>query len=219
LTDASVYAADQLFATLDPTLKKLQLSEQQDVILADTVGFIRHLPHDLVAAFRATLVETREADLILQVVDCADENRQEKIVAVDRVLQEVGAGDIPQLLIYNKIDLPEFKPRIDVDEQGQAWRVWLSAKDRTGFDDLMKVLQDRFCDDTAVYQLILQAKEGQIRAYLFDQDVILSEEFDNNGDIHLKLRLSSTLLKRIYSKFQISPDRFEFQADSLAGAA
>ena len=219
LTDASVYAADPLFATLDPTLKKLQLSEQQDVILADTVGFIRHLPHDLVAAFRATLVETREADLILHVVDCADENRQEKIVAVDKVLQEVGAGEVPQLLIYNKIDLPEFKPRIDVDEQGQAWRVWLSARESTGFDNLIKVLQDRFCDETSVYQLVLQAKEGQIRAYLFDQDVILDEEFDNNGDIHLKLRLSTTLLKKLYSKFQISPDRFEIQADSLAGAA
>jgi len=177
------------------------------------------LPHDLVAAFRATLVETREADLILHVVDCADENRQEKIVAVDRVLEEVGAGDIPQLLVYNKIDLPEFKPRIDVDEQGQAWRVWLSAKAATGFDNLRKVLRDRFCDDTAAYQLVLQAKEGQIRAYLFDQGVILNEEFDNNGDIHLKLRLSSTPLNRLYSKFQISPERFEFQADSLAGAA
>lgn len=219
LTDASVYTADQLFATLDPTLKKLELSEQQDVILADTVGFIRHLPHDLVAAFRATLVETREADLILHIVDCADDSRREKIVAVDKVLQEVGAGEIPQLLIYNKIDLPEFKPRIDVDEQGQAWRVWLSARDRTGFDNLMKVLRNRFCDDTSVYRLVLQAKEGRIRAYLFEQGVIMDEEFDNNGDIHLKLRLSPTLLKKIYSKFQISQDRFKIQAVSLAGAA
>ena len=219
LTDASVYTADKLFATLDPTLKKLVLSEQQDVILADTVGFIRHLPHDLVAAFRATLVETREADLILHVVDCADDGRREKIVSVDRVLQEVGAGEIPQLLIYNKIDLREFKPRIDVDEQGLAWRVWLSARDRTGFDNLMKVLQDRFCDDTSVYRLVLQAREGRIRAYLFDQGVIMGEEFDNNGDIHLKLRLSPTLLKKIYRKFQISQDRFKIQAVSLAGAA
>ncbi len=219
LTDASVYTADKLFATLDPTLKKLVLSEQQDVILADTVGFIRHLPHDLVAAFRATLVETREADLILHVVDCADDGRREKIVSVDRVLQEVGAGEIPQLLIYNKIDLREFKPRIDVDEQGLAWRVWLSARDRTGFDNLMKVLQDRFCDDTSVYRLVLQAREGRIRAYLFDQGVIMGEEFDNNGDIHLKIRLSPTLLKKIYRKFQISQDRFKIQAVSLAGAA
>lgn len=219
LTDASVYTADKLFATLDPTLKKLVLSEQQDVILADTVGFIRHLPHDLVAAFRATLVETREADLILHVVDCADDGRREKIVSVDRVLQEVGAGEIPQLLIYNKIDLREFKPRIDVDEQGLAWRVWLSARDRTGFDNLMKVLRNRFCDDTSVYRLVLQAREGRIRAYLFDQGVIMGEEFDNNGDIHLKIRLSPTLLKKIYCKFQISQDRFKIQAVSLAGAA
>jgi len=219
LTDASVFTADKLFATLDPTLRKLELSEQQDVILADTVGFIRHLPHDLVAAFRATLVETREADLILHVVDCADESRQEKIVAVDRILQEVGAGEVPQLLVYNKIDLPGFKPRIDRDEQDQAWRIWLSAKDATGFENLKDILIARVCDDTTDYELVLQTNEGQIRAYLFEQGVIVNEEYDDNGEIHLKLRLPPTLLKKIYSKFHISQDRFEIQPDSLAGVA
>ncbi len=127
LTEASVYVADQLFATLDPTLRKLQLSAQTEVILADTVGFIRHLPHDLVAAFRATLVETREADLILHVVDCSDDSRQEKIEAVNKVLLEVGAADVPQLLIYNKIDIAGFDARIDLDDEEKAWRIWLSA--------------------------------------------------------------------------------------------
>ena len=151
LTDASVYAADQLFATLDPTLRKLQLSEQQIVILADTVGFIRHLPHDLVAAFRATLVETREANLILHVVDCADDSRQEKIEAVNKVLHEVGAGDVPQLLIYNKIDITGFDARVDLDDRQQAWRVWLSAITRSGFDGLIEVLRKRFCESSAAY--------------------------------------------------------------------
>ena len=219
LTDASVYSADQLFATLDPTLRKLQLSEQQTVILADTVGFIRHLPHDLVAAFRATLVETREADLILHVVDSADEARQEKIDAVNRVLQEVGAGDIPQLLLYNKIDLSGIQPRIDVDDQQLPWRIWLSAISKAGFDLLFDVLRQRFCEQTAIFNLVLQAGEGQIRAYLFENGSIESENYADNGDIHLKLRLTPALLKRLSRRFGISADRFEIQADTLAGAA
>ena len=144
LTNASAYTADQLFATLDPTLRKLNLDDFQSVILADTVGFVRHLPHDLVAAFRATLVETREADLILHVVDCADDSRQEKIEAVNRVLSEIGASEVPQLMVYNKIDLPQFKPRIDEDEDKQPWRVWLSAQNGEGFEELLSVLRGRF---------------------------------------------------------------------------
>ncbi len=219
LTDASVYAADQLFATLDPTLRKLQLSEQQTVILADTVGFIRHLPHDLVAAFRATLVETREANLILHVVDCADENRQEKIEAVNKVLHEVGAGEVPQLLLYNKIDVVGFEPRIDLDDQNHAWRVWLSAITRSGFDGLVEVLRNRFCEKSAPYNLVLQSNEGQIRAFLFESGAIESEKFENNGDIHLKLRLTPSLLKGLKRRFEISGDRFEILDDALAGAA
>lgn len=219
LTDSSVYAADQLFATLDPTLRKLQLSEQQTVILADTVGFIRHLPHDLVAAFRATLVETREANLILHVVDCADENRQEKIEAVNKVLHEVGAGEVPQLLTYNKIDVVGFEPRIDLDDQNHAWRIWLSAITRSGFDGLIEVLRSRFCEKSAPYNLVLQSNEGQIRAFLFESGAIESEKFENNGDIHLKLRLTPSLLKGLKRRFEISGDRFEILDDALAGAA
>ena len=219
LTDATVYAADQLFATLDPTLRKLHLSEQQVVILADTVGFIRHLPHDLVAAFRATLVETREADLILHVVDCSDDARQEKIEAVNRVLHEVGAEAVPQLLIYNKIDVPGLNPRVDLDEHNQPWRIWLSAKERAGFDKLIEILRQRFCEQTASYRLLLRASEGQIRAYLFEAGAIESEKFENNGDIRLKLSLTPALLKRLQRKFDISSDRFEILADTLAGAA
>ncbi len=219
LTDASVYAADQLFATLDPTLRKLQLSEQQVVILADTVGFIRHLPHDLVASFRATLVETREADLILHVVDCADDNRQEKIEAVNKVLHEVGAGKVPQLLVYNKIDIDGFKARVDLDDQQQAWRIWLSAISRSGFDGLIEALRDRFCDKSDAYNLLLKSSEGQIRAFLFESGAIESENFENNGDIHLKLRLTPALFKGLQRRFEISSDRIEIVDDALAGAA
>ncbi len=219
LTDARVFAADQLFATLDPTLRKLSLSEQQHVILADTVGFIRHLPHDLVAAFRATLVETREADLILHVVDSADEARQDKIDAVNRVLHEVGAGETPQLLVYNKIDISGIKPRIDADDEGKAWRIWLSAISGSGFEHLFDVLRQQFCEQSSLYTLVLKAGEGQIRACMFENNCIEAENYQNNGDIHLKLRLTPALLKRLARRFDIAMDRFVILTDALAGAA
>jgi len=219
LTHASAYTADQLFATLDPTLRKLNLDDNQSVILADTVGFVRHLPHDLIAAFRATLVETREADLILHVVDCADENRQEKIEAVNRVLEEVGASEVPQLMIYNKIDLPQYPARIDLDEDEHPWRVWLSAQTQEGFEELLSVLRNRFSEDKIRCHIALKPDEGQIRAYLFEEGVIDDEKYESNGDITLKLSISPALLKRLYRKFQLSQERFTMQTDTLAGAA
>ncbi len=219
LTSASAYTADQLFATLDPTLRKLKLDDFNSLILADTVGFVRHLPHDLIAAFRATLVETREADLILHVVDCADENREEKIEAVNRVLEEVGAAEVPQVMIYNKIDLPQYQARIDRDEENQAWRVWLSAYTGDGFEELLSVLSDRFSVVTLRCQLSLRPSEGQIRAYLFEEGAIEDEKYESNGDITLNLSISPALLKRLYRKFLITQDRVTIQTDTLAGAA
>jgi GTP-binding protein HflX len=128
LTSSDVYAADQLFATLDPTLRKLSLPDGA-VILADTVGFIRHLPHDLVAAFKATLQETRQAEILLHVVDCADDNMTENFDQVQKVLEEIDADEITQLIVCNKIDLLEdFAPRIDYGEDGKPERVWVSAQ-------------------------------------------------------------------------------------------
>ena len=217
LTESDAYAADKLFATLDPTLRKLDLDDQSSVILADTVGFIRHLPHDLVAAFRATLIETREADLILHVVDCADDDRQEKMFAVNQVLEEINASETPQLVIYNKIDLPDFQPRIDVDEDGVQWRVWLSAQNNMGIEGLIDVLKDRFFSETRRYELSLVASEGQIRALLFEQGAIESEVYEDNGDIALKLRLSPTLLKRLTRKYGVAEERFTKRLEILAG--
>lgn len=219
LTESNAYAANKLFATLDPTLRKLDLDDQSSVILADTVGFIRHLPHDLVAAFRATLIETREADLILHVVDCADDDRQEKMFAVNQVLEEINASETPQLVIYNKIDLPDFQPRIDVDEDGSQWRVWLSAQKNIGTDGLIDVLKDRFFSETARYTLSLCASEGQIRALLYDQGAIEEEVYEDNGDIALKLRLSPTFLKRLSRKYGVAETRFIKRLETLEGVA
>ena len=219
LTNSSVYTADALFATLDPTLRKLEVNKELCVILADTVGFIRHLPHDLVAAFRATLLETREADLILHVVDCADDNKHEKMQAVNQVMEEIGAGDVPQLLIYNKIDILGYQPRIDNDENGIPNRVWLSAISEAGFNELHEVLQTRFSEQKLRYQLALRPDEGRILAYLHAQGAIEHENYENNGDISLNLVLSATLLEKLYQKFQLSDTRVQIQTNRLAGVA
>ncbi len=219
LTDSAAYAADQLFATLDPTLRKLEVADGQAVILADTVGFIRHLPHDLVAAFRATLLETREADLILHVVDAADDERQQKLQAVNEVLEEIGAGEVPQLMVYNKIDLLELQPRIDVNEQDDAWRVWLSAMQHTGFGLLLDTLAARFAEQRSHCELLLDADQGQIRAALFDEGVIETEEYLETGQIRLQLNLSEALRKRISRRYQLAEERFRPAKDTLAGVA
>lgn len=144
LTRADVFAANQLFATLDPTLRRVQLSADEALILADTVGFIRELPHTLVAAFRATLEESREADLLLHVVDAADPERDERIEQVNAVLEEIGAADVPQLMVFNKIDcIDGAEPRVDRDDHGQPVRVWLSAVTGQGLPLLKAVLAER----------------------------------------------------------------------------
>lgn len=219
LTDAGAYAADQLFATLDPTLRKLQVDDQLSVIMADTVGFIRHLPHDLVAAFRATLQETREADLILHVIDCVDENRQDKIDAVNTVLAEVGAEDTPQLQIFNKIDLAHYEPRIDRDESGKATRIWLSAKDQRGFEEFFDVIREYFAADTVDVELQLAASEGMIRSRLFEHKLIQQESYGDDGSILLTLKMSPLQIRKFSRQLQIPRERFHIPKDVLAGAA
>ncbi len=145
LTHADAYVADQLFATLDPTLRKLHLAENINIVLADTVGFIRHLPHDLVAAFRATLLETREADLLLHVIDVHSDVQHDHIAQVNAVLEEIGADKIPQIEIYNKIDLlPNARPHLERDENSSPKRIWLSAQNGLGIDLLKTALQELF---------------------------------------------------------------------------
>ncbi len=223
LTEADAYAADQLFATLDPTLRKLKISDQLDVILADTVGFIRHLPHDLVAAFRATLQETRDADLILHVIDCADEERDEKIDAVERVLDEVGARETPQLMLFNKIDLTDLGPRVDRDEQGRAVRVWLSAQTGAGFDLLREVINETFAAATCRCRIELAAGEGQLRARLHRERLVLDERYNEDGSMLLELQLSDVQMRRLVRQLELDPARFAFEDDldraRLAGVA
>jgi GTP-binding protein HflX len=142
LTNAHVYAADQLFATLDTTSRKLFLEGESkiQVILSDTVGFIRHLPHGLVAAFRSTLEETAHADLLLHVVDVNSPERNDQVAEVNKVLSEIGAQNIPQIVLYNKIDLQNLPATVKRDEYGKITSIHLSAKTGDGLDDLRSAI-------------------------------------------------------------------------------
>ncbi|HEB93107.1 MAG TPA: GTPase HflX [Gammaproteobacteria bacterium] len=190
LTESRVYAADQLFATLDPTLRRLELPDAGPVILADTVGFIRHLPHDLVAAFRSTLEETREAGLLLHIIDAANENYRANIEQVNAVLKEIGAEKVPQIEVFNKVDrMPGQAPRVEHDEHGRVVRVWLSAASGEGVDLLLAALAEYQRTDVVTECLRIPAGDGRLRARLFALGKVLHERVDESGDLLLEVRL------------------------------
>ena len=182
LTNAKVYAADQLFATLDPTLRRIKLPAGFPVVLADTVGFIRQLPHDLVAAFRSTLKETQDADLLLHVVDASSDERDDNMDQVNLVLDEIGAENRPQLLVFNKIDLLEgVSPRIDRDEAGVPIRVWVSALTGEGLDLLHEALAERASTDMIHHILSLPAAAGKLHARLFEAGAVNEDKIQETG--------------------------------------
>lgn len=190
LTESQVYAADQLFATLDPTLRRLELPDTGAVILADTVGFIRHLPHDLVAAFRSTLEETCQADLLLHVIDAGNENYPEQIQQVNAVLEEIGADKVPQIEVFNKIDLlPDYQPRLERGEDGQVRRIWCSAQTGAGLELLQSVLDQRFSAEQLHQWIRLPAANGRLRARLFTLGKVLNERAEENGDLLLEVEM------------------------------
>ncbi|KQX99850.1 GTPase HflX [Rhodanobacter sp. Root480] len=181
LTTGEVYAADQLFATLDPTVRKIDGLSCGPAVLADTVGFIRELPHDLVAAFRATLAEAREADLLLHVSDAADDEREPLHRVVNKVLQEIDAGDLPQLQVMNKIDLAGLEPRIDRDGDGRPYRVWLSAATGAGVELLHQALGELLGGDRVQSSLHLPLTAGRLHARLKASGAIAEETVDEHG--------------------------------------
>ncbi len=198
LTESKVYAADQLFATLDPTLRRLELPDAGPVILADTVGFIRHLPHDLVAAFRSTLEETREAGLLLHIIDAANENYRANIEQVNAVLKEIGAEKVPQIEVFNKVDLmPGQGPRVERDEHGRVVRVWLSAASGEGVDLLLAALAEYQRTDVVTECLRIPAGDGRLRARLFALGKVLHERVDESGDLLLEVRLERKDLENL----------------------
>lgn len=206
LTEARVYAADQLFATLDPTLRRLELGDVGPVILADTVGFISHLPHKLVDAFKATLEETVSADLLLHVIDAATENREGTIAQVEEVLDEIGAGEVPCLQVYNKLDLLEQPPRIDRDEDGRPQRVWVSAETGAGCDLLLQAIAERVGDDMVEQSLELAPAQGRLRAALYRLNAVSDERFGDDGCSRLQVRLPRVEWNRLMKTESVVSD-------------
>jgi len=182
LTGANIYVADQLFATLDPTLRSCRLPNNSEIVLADTVGFIRHLPHELVAAFKSTLQEASEADLLLHVIDAHAEDRDETVIEVNQVLNEIGAAKIRQLEIYNKIDLlGGAHSRIDRDDLGQPIRVWLAAVTGDGADLLLQALAEIFSVHKIRVRCHLRPEQGDIRAKMHAYATIVAERIEEDG--------------------------------------
>ena len=202
LTSADVYVAEQLFATLDPTLRQLKIPELGEVVLADTVGFIRHLPHDLVDAFRATLEEIGEADLLLYVIDASDEHAEQTISAVDKVLQEIDADKITQVKVFNKIDLVEgVVPHLEGD------MVWVSATDSQGLELVKEAIKQQLDKHFVTAAITLLPQQANIRAQLHDLQAVLGETFNDAGNWELQVRLPEVEFRRFglqQSKF-LSP--------------
>ncbi|TNC86495.1 MAG: GTPase HflX [Thalassolituus sp.] len=209
LTQAEVYAADQLFATLDPTLRRLDIDDVGEIVLADTVGFIRHLPHKLVEAFRATLQEAAEAQLLMHVIDCASPEREGNIEQVETVLSEIQADELPELRVYNKIDLLETAtPRIDRNEDGAPVAVWLSAQERLGFDLLRQAISELLGEELFEGNLTLPPADARLRAILYESGGVQSEEYTDNGESLLHIRMQLQDFKRALSKANVPESRF-----------
>ncbi|GDY27187.1 MULTISPECIES: ribosome rescue GTPase HflX [unclassified Agarivorans] len=214
ITESKVYAADQLFATLDPTLRKIDIEDVGKVILADTVGFIRHLPHDLVAAFKATLTETREAQLLLHVIDCSDERMAENIEQVEVVLEEIGAGEIPFLQVFNKVDQhPDMAPRIERDEEGLPQKVWVSALTGEGLPLLYKAISERLVGEMVNHTLRLPPSEGRLRSRLYQLDCVAGERLDDEGNIVVDIRLDAIAWQRLDKQFDHNLESFIAQCE------
>ncbi len=209
LTESEVYAANQLFATLDPTLRRLELEDVGPVILADTVGFIRHLPHKLVESFRATLEESSNADLLLHVIDAHEPERDQQIEQVLAVLGEIGANELPMLEVYNKLDLLEgIEPQIQRDADGKPQRVWVSARDGLGLDLLRQAVAELLGDDLFVGTLRLPQRLGRLRAQFFELGAVQRETHDEEGGSLLEVRLPRVELNRVISREGLRVDEF-----------
>jgi len=204
LSEGDVYVQDQLFATLDPTLRRVDLAKDVSLILADTVGFIRHLPHDLVNAFRSTLQETAEAQLLLHVIDSADENRDANIAEVEKVLSQIDANDVPCIQVMNKIDLTGTKPRLDYADDGSVKRVWLSVESGEGIELLKQTLMDLFREQMVEGTLSLAPADARVRARLFEIGAIRNESIDEEGRYILQISISRRDLNQFESREQIS---------------
>jgi GTP-binding protein HflX len=197
LTGSDSFVADQLFATLDPTVRRVKLADVGEVVLADTVGFVRALPHELIAAFRSTLQEARDADLLLHVVDASDPLRDERIHQVREVLKGIGAGEIRELLVFNKIDLSGDKPRSVAGADGVATQVWVSAANGAGLDELRDALARAVRPNQVRRTFHLQLQAAAVRSDLYSRNAVRAERQCEDGSWDMEVELDLTEIAKL----------------------
>jgi GTP-binding protein HflX len=219
LTDAGVYVKDQLFATLDPTVRRLDLPEGEHVVLADTVGFVRDLPHELVAAFKSTLQEAREADLILHLIDASDPDRWQRVRQVNSVLKQLDADQVPQIRVYNKIDKLDRAPRMTNNRRGEGRAVWLSAVTGEGLPLLTDAIANRLQQKKIQRILHLQPSQGRQRAKLFELGAVLNEVVLEDGSCELELRMAEKNLRRFLKRENLPMEQLTEQMESAPDKA
>jgi GTPase len=210
LSGDTTFVANMLFATLDSTLRKVQIPNYGTAILADTVGFVRDLPHQLVDAFRATLEETVEARLLLHVVDCNNDERQLMMEEVDKVLAEIGADDIPTLLVFNKVDLLGDKfAGVERDDEGKPFKVWVSAHTGAGIPELLGAIAELIGGDQITTTLTLTPTQGKQRARLYRLGVVKDETTAENGNVLVQLQMPRADLLRLIAEEHLDPAAFD----------
>ncbi len=197
LTGVKVYAANKLFATLDTTLRKVDIAPGRQAILGDTVGFIRHIPHDLIESFHATLKEIKEADLLLHVIDANDDQRHVHMQEVNRVIEEIGAAHVPQIQVFNKIDLHEQLSARQEQGADRDTRVWLSAKMGTGMEGLKQLIAGQLWADCDMHRLHLPASAGKLRASLYRHGTVCEESLHDAGGWLMKVALEPALFRKL----------------------
>jgi GTP-binding protein HflX len=201
ITGSKVYAADKLFATLDPTLRAIKIPGIGDVILADTVGFIKDLPHNLVDAFQATLEETKNADLLLHVIDYQNERWEENKIQVEFVLQQIGAINIPILEVYNKVDTLGLKSLCNKNNLNIAESVRLSAITGDGIDILLKCIAERLAVDIITGKLTLSVNSAKIIARLHELGAVDQKTVTDDGDCVVEITLGRGRWQRLCQEF------------------
>ena len=209
LTDAGVYVEDKLFATLDPTVRRLELADNMQIVLADTVGFVRDLPHELIAAFRSTLQEARKADLILHLIDASDSNRWQRIRQVNSVLKELDADRVPQIRVYNKIDKLDRAPRRNPDRKGTGRAVWLSAVTGDGIPQLLNTIGDRLRPKKLNGFMRLKPDQGRQRARLFELGAVVSETPGDDGGWVVELEIGERDFQRFLKRENLPAEILE----------
>jgi len=205
LTNSHVYADDKLFATLDSTIRRVILPAAGEAVVADTVGFIQNLPHELVAAFKSTLEETRQANVLLHVVDASDNDNGDKIEQVEDIIEQIGAQEIPSIIVMNKIDeMSDFHPRIDKDYSGNIYRVWLSAHTGEGIDLLYQALSERLSGMMTYAGIQLDVQSAYIRSEIHKVGFIQKEKMNEFGQWLLEINVTRHYLKRLLGKQGVS---------------